>query len=79
MCDDLGICNNKITTYKLSVSFGSGFLVDSSLDGILEALKSELENYEPMPFDETLPEFTISIEQKYTQKELDEMPEFDGF
>jgi hypothetical protein len=75
MCDDLGIDNKKVRTYRLSLDAGC-FLVDSSLDGIIETLRSELEvaelNGSPV-------EYSIAVEEIYTQSELDKMPEFDGF
>ena len=76
MCDDLGIDNTKIKTYRLTMHTGSD-LIDTSLDGIIECLKIELQEAEEVE-DEPI-EYAIIIEKKYTQKELDEMGEFDGF
>jgi hypothetical protein len=78
MCDDLGIDNNKVITYSLSTNIGSGFCVSENIDAAVEMLKAELENTTFDDDDEPIT-FTIAIEKKYTQKDLNEMGEFDGF
>lgn len=64
-----------IKTYTLD---GGGCdLIETSVNNILETLRVELEDAE-VEGDDVI-EFTIRIEKKYTQKELDDLPEWDGF
>lgn len=61
--------NEKVQTYTLEQETSS--LISTDLDYILDTLRN-------MDFEDD-EEFTFKVEKIYTQKEIDELPEFDGF
>ena len=66
----------KIKTFTLD---GGGCdLIETSIDNIIETLKIELQETELTDNDDVI-EFVVRIEKKFTQDELDKLPEWDGF
>ena len=68
---------DKVKTFALSSNSG-GTLYDTNIENILDTLKVELMEMDVEENDTPI-EYTITIERKFTQKELDDMPEWDGF
>lgn len=70
----------KIVVYALT--HNGSTLYDNSLKSILETLRIEIEeNCEFAPFDndDTTFDFELSVTRDFTQTELENMGEFDGF
>lgn len=67
----------KVITFTLDRGPGEQDIVDTSMENI----KSELEAqaFDTNCEDDDFPiEYTIRIEKKYTQQQLDEMPDYNG-
>lgn len=62
--------NEIVETYSLDMEGNTLTSVD--LDYILDTLRTEFENNEEL-------EFQISKEKKYSYKELNQLPDFNGF
>lgn len=68
----------KVITFTLDKGAGEMDLVDTSMTNIKHELEAEAEDYfKDNPEDESY-EVTIRIEKKYTQQQLDEMPDYNG-
>lgn len=66
---------SKIITYAFNA--GDSDLIDTDIDGIIETLRAEVESAdEPAEGDEIV--FEIKIQKKYTQEEVENLPEWDG-
>ena len=68
---------SKIKTFALSSNSG-GTLYDTNIENILDTLRVELMESD-VDENDTPIEYTITIEKKFTQEELDNMTEWDGF
>lgn len=63
----------KKITYKLT--HDDSYLISSNPEDFVEEIKSFSEDLE----EGDSVEFTITIEKKYTEEELENLPEFDGW
>lgn len=65
----------KVITFTLDKGAGEQELVDTTMGNIKHELEAEAQGMS----DEDFPiEYTIRIEKRYTQKQLEKMPDYNG-
>lgn len=57
---------------------GNQPLIVTSIEELFDALRPELESPHIFPDDEPAVEVVITVEKKMTQKEVDDLPEWEG-